>query len=270
METLIVVPARFGSTRFPGKPLAKINGISMIRRTADIAARACKDIQQSAYVVATDNDEIINHCKMHDIPVILTRSNLPSGTDRAREAYKTFAPDVRFVVNLQGDAPFTDVSHVAKCSKAIRNGADVATPYVQLTWDELDVLRENKKTTPLSGTTLILDPSGRALWFSKNIIPSIKHEAKLRETSDLSPIRRHIGLYVYTVEALEQYISLPRSHYEALEDLEQLRMIEAGFHVRAVSVPHAKVSLSGIDSPEDLERAEGALKRIGDPFEGTV
>ncbi len=270
MDTLIVVPARFGSSRFPGKPLAKINGISMIRRTADIAARACRTIPNSGYVIATDDDRILDHCNAHNIPTVLTSSELASGSDRARAAYRRFAPSAGFVINLQGDAPFTDVSHITACAEAMIPGVDVATPYVQLSWDSLDVLRGNKKTTPFSGTTLIHDPSGRALWFSKNIIPCIKHEAKLRGRTKTSPIRRHIGLYVYTVDALERYVAMPRSQYEILEDLEQLRMIEAGFHVAAVPVKPAKVSISGIDSPEDLERAEKILALSGDPYKGAA
>ena len=270
METLIVVPARYGSTRFPGKPLAEINGISMIRRTADIAARACRLMPNSGYVVATDDERIRAHCTAHKVPVVMTASDLASGSDRARAAYRSFAPDAKYIINLQGDAPFTDVSHITTCADVLLGGADVATPYVRLSWDDLDVLRENKKATPFSGTTLIHGPDGRALWFSKNIIPSIKHETKLREASDTSPVCRHIGLYLYTAEALERYVALPRSHYETIEDLEQLRMIEAGFNVAAVPVAPAKISLSGIDSPEDLERATEALKTSGDPYEGAV
>jgi len=270
MDNLIIVPARFGSTRFPGKPLAEINGVSMIRRTADIAARASRALPDSAYVVATDNDEILAHCAAYKIPAILTAPELASGSDRARAAHQSFAPEAKVIVNLQGDAPFTDVSHITACVKAMKSGVDVATPYVQLSWEALDILRENKKTTPFSGTTLIHDPSGRALWFSKNIIPSMKREATLRGASALSPICRHIGLYVYTAEALERYTDLPRSHYETLEDLEQLRMIEAGFHIAAVPVAPARISTSGIDSPEDLTRATELLKALGDPFEGAV
>jgi 3-deoxy-manno-octulosonate cytidylyltransferase (CMP-KDO synthetase) len=242
----------------------------MIRRTADIAARACRDIKDGGYVVATDNDKILNHCGVHEIPVIMTSPDLGSGTDRARAAYRSFAPEAKYIINLQGDAPFTDVAHIATCYKALLNGPDVATPYVKLSWDDLDILRENKKATPFSGTTLIHDSSGRAIWFSKNIIPSIKHEAKLRSEDKLSPVCRHIGLYLYTVEALERYVTLPKSHYETIEDLEQLRMIEAGFHVAAVPVQPAQISMSGIDSPQDLERAAEALRRIGDPYKGTI
>ena len=270
METLIVVPARFGSTRFPGKPLAEINGVSMIRRTADIAARASNMIEKCSYVVATDDERIRSHCKSYNIPAVLTSPDLASGSDRAQDAFRRTSPDARFVINLQGDAPFTDAGHVAACAEAIKTGPDVATPYVQLSWEDLDRLREDKKTTPFSGTTLIHDPSGRALWFSKNIIPAIKHEAKHRQTPGMSPICRHIGLYAYSAEALGRYVGLPRSHYEILEDLEQLRMIEAGFHIAAVAVKPAKVSMSGIDSPEDLKRAEAILAKVGDPFEGTT
>jgi len=270
MDSLIVVPARFGSTRFPGKPLAKINGISMIRRTADVAARACAELKKSAYVVATDNEDILTHCTAHKIPTIMTSPELTNGSARAREAYRIFAPKTQVVVNLQGDAPFTDVKHITACVKAMSSGVDVATPYVQLSWEALDRLRENKRTTPFSGTSLIHDASGRALWFSKNIIPALKHETRLRREIGTSPICRHIGLYVYTVAALERYITLPPSHYEQLEDLEQLRMIEAGFHIAAVPVQPAKISTSGIDSPEDLTRAATMLNEHGDPFKGAV
>ena len=270
METLIVVPARFGSTRFPGKPLAEINGVSMVRRTADIAARACQDIDGSAYVVATDHEDILSHCRTHKIPTIMTSTDLQSGSDRAREAYRDFAPTAEIIANLQGDAPFTDVRHITDCVAALSDGIDVATPYVQLSWDALDSLRKNKKTTPFSGTTLIHDPSSRALWFSKTIIPAMKHEAKLRQDTAISPVCRHIGLYVYTAKALERYTALPRSLYEKLEDLEQLRMIEAGFHITAVPVEPASISISGIDSPEDLMRANELLQALGDPFEGAI
>ena len=270
MDSLIVVPARFESSRFPGKPLAEINSISMIRRPADIAARACKDLNESAYVVATDHEEILSHCRYHKIPAIMTSPELASGSDRAREACRSFAPNAQVIVNLQGDAPFTDVSHITNCVKAMTNGIDVATPYVQLSWEALDILRENKKTTPFSGTTLIHNASGRALWFSKTIILSMKHEPKLRLAGPTSPICRHIGLYVYTADALERFTALPRSNYETLEDLEQLRMIEADFHIKAVSVQPAKISTSGIDSPEDLTRANEMLQLLGDPFKGAV
>ena len=270
METLIVVPARFGSTRFPGKPLAEINGVSIIRRTAEIAARACREIKDSAYVIATDHEDILSHCKAHDILAILTSSDLASGSDRARAAYRAYAPSAQIIVNLQGDAPFTDVAHIRSCVEAMSGGVDVATPYVRLSWEALDILRGYKQTTPFSGTTLIHDASGRALWFSKTIIPVIKHEASLRTNTAISPVCRHIGLYVYTADALERYIALPRSYYEKLEDLEQLRMIESGFNIAAVAVEPAKISTSGIDSPEDLTRVNAMLRQFGDPFEGSI
>lgn len=270
METLIVVPARMGSTRFPGKPLAELNGISMLRRTADVAARAAALIDKCAYVVATDHEDIKAHCDQHNIPSVMTDPSLPSGTDRAFSACKIFSPSAKWVVNLQGDAPFTDISHVTKCVEALKKGPDVTTPYIRLSWDDLDILREHKKTTPFSGTTLIHNPSGRALWFSKNIIPAIKHEAKRRSSDALSPVCRHIGLYTFTMDALERYINLPKSHYQEIEDLEQLKMIEADFWVQAVEVDPAKISTSGIDSPEDLQRAEIVLNDLGDPFEGRI
>jgi 3-deoxy-manno-octulosonate cytidylyltransferase (CMP-KDO synthetase) len=131
---------------------------------------------------------------------------------------------------------------------------DVITPVHQLTWQELDALREAKKTTPLSGTTVTIDKNGNAMWFSKTIIPVLREEPKMR-ADKLSPVYQHIGLYGYSIEALEKFCSLPQGYYEKLEGLEQLRLLENGISIRTVSIKDAIVH-SGIDSPEDLARAQ--------------
>jgi 3-deoxy-manno-octulosonate cytidylyltransferase (CMP-KDO synthetase) len=123
----------------------------------------------------------------------------------------------------------------------------------------LDTLRESKKTTPFSGTTAILDSNNRALWFSKNVIPAIRKEDR---TQPHSPVYRHIGLYGYARAALQKYVTLPPSHYEQLEGLEQLRAIENGMTIQAVVVDYkGRPAMTGIDSPEDLQRAEALLKK---------
>ncbi len=264
-DVLIVIPARMASTRFPGKPLADIAGISMIRRTANIA-------QQTAmpFVIATDHPDIETHCKSHTLPVIMTPSELPTGSDRALSAADKFAPDAEIIVNLQGDAPFTPVAHLQSVIEALQEDkvADIATPYVQLSWAALDGLRDDKKATPFSGTTLIANKDGMAVWFSKNIIPAIRKEATYRETHALSPVLRHIGLYAYRRRALEQFVRLPASDYETLEGLEQLRALENGMRIKTVSVDPPEVATPGIDTPEDLARAEALIAQYGDPFIG--
>ena len=261
-KPLIVVPARMASKRFPGKPLADIAGVSMIRRTAHIAAK----LDSADYVIATDHADIAAHCKQFDLPVVMTDADLPSGSDRALAAANRFKPDADVILNLQGDAPFTDPAHVEAILKRLEKGdIDIATPAVQLTWDALDSLREAKKTTPFSGTTVI-ESEGRAVWFSKNIIPAIRKERSLRDMGTLSPILRHIGLYGFQRAALEHFTQLPQSHFETLEGLEQLRALENGLSIAIVKVDPPLVSSPGIDTPEDLKRAEALIELYGDPF----
>lgn len=263
MQTLIVVPARYGSTRFPGKPLAEINGISMVRRTARIAEQASHEIENCDYVVATDDARIIEHCQQHEINAVMTPADLKTGSDRALAAAKAHDR----IINLQGDAPFTPVSHVVKLAKALDAGADVATPYIRLSWKALEALRAHKVETPYSGTTIIVGPDGKAIWFSKNIIPAIRKEAALKAESELSPVCRHIGLYAYRREALETFTQCSESHYEKLEGLEQLRLLENGMTIECVQVDPPKIATSGIDAPSDIALAEALIAKYGDPFQ---
>jgi len=270
MQTLIVVPARYGSTRFPGKPLAKINGVSMVRRTARIAELAANEIKNCQYVVATDDIRIESHCQAHGLVNVMTSQSLKTGSDRALAAAKALQASVKQsfdrIINLQGDAPFTPVSHIVSLAKAMDNGADVATPYVQLSWDALEALRLHKVKTPFSGTTVTVDADGRAIWFSKNIIPAIRKEDNLKQESPLSPINRHIGLYAYKREALEHFTQCNESRYEKLEGLEQLRMLENGMTIECVRVDPARIATSGIDSPSDVGMTEALIAKHGDPY----
>lgn len=268
MKTLIVIPARYASTRFPGKPLHEIGGVSMLARVIGVARRAGEKAG-ARVVVATDDQRIFDHARANDCEAVMTHPDLPSGTDRARAAMQAMAQDTDFVVNLQGDAPFTPAAHVSALIDHAATG-DVVTPVVQLSWQALDDIRERKRATPFSGTTCIRAPDGRALWFSKNILPAMRAEKKLREADALSPVLQHIGLYGYSRDALTRIAQLPPSHYEQLEGLEQLRFIENGLRVQAVMVEAPEIAISGIDTPEDARLAEQLLARhgqtgLGDP-----
>lgn len=266
METLIVVPARYGSTRLPGKPLAEIAGRSMVSRVADLAQRAAARLGKAECVVATDDMRILEHCRDLGINVVMTDSAIPSGSDRALAAAEGLGVTPDFIVNLQGDAPFTPVAHVVAVVEALKtSGADAATPYIQLSWKALDQLRAHKKETAFSGTTLVKDPRGRALWFSKNILPAIRKETELRALGPRSPVCQHIGLYGYRLDALRKYCALPESHYERLEGLEQLRLIENGMHVQAVEVEPGAIAIPGIDTAEDIALAERLFAETGEP-----
>jgi 3-deoxy-manno-octulosonate cytidylyltransferase (CMP-KDO synthetase) len=264
VKSVIVIPARYASTRFPGKPLHLINGVSMLERTVG-AARKAGQATGARVLVATDDDRIAAHAGEIGAEPVMTDPDLPSGTDRCRAAMEIAAPDADFIVNLQGDAPFTPPSHVsALIDNAAR--ADVVTPVIPLSWHALDALREHKKSTPFSGTTCIRGEDGRAIWFSKTIIPAIRSEAKMRAATDLSPVLQHVGLYGYSRAALIRIAALPTSRYEELEGLEQLRFIENGLSVYAVPVAAQALPSAGIDTPQDVAKAEAALQRLGDPF----
>jgi len=262
MKTIIVIPARFKSTRLPGKPLIKIAGITMLQRVYEAALNVAQNLPDTEILIATDDEKIAEHAKEINAKCVMTSVDCPTGTDRTLEAIKqlNYTPD--FVVNLQGDTPFTPPDFITKIieTAAQDKKLKIITPVAQLSWEELDKLREQKQQTPFSGTTVILDKNDYALWFSKKIIPAIRHEEKLREKSKLSPIYRHIGIYGYRYEMLQKYVTLKPTHYEELEGLEQLRLLENGYKIYAVPVDYqSKPSMSGIDTIEDVKRAEELL-----------
>lgn len=267
MKTLIIIPARFASTRLPGKPLAMINGQTMLQRVVRLSQTATQGLQNVSVLVATDDDRITQHCRDIGIDSVMTASNAPSGTDRVAQAVAQMKDKPDFILNMQGDAPFTPPDFLRVMINAFaKMPSDCITPVTQLTWEQLDQLRHHKLTTPFSGTTTVFDEkTGRAFWFSKNIIPAIRNENELRKTSVKSPVFRHIGLYGYSREALEKYMTLPESPFEKLEGLEQLRLLENNFFIRCVPVDFKdRLNMSGIDSPEDIARAEIFIANHGE------
>lgn len=264
---LIVIPARYGSSRLPGKPLLQICGRSLLERVAAIAVQAAQVARDCDVVVATDDLRIADHAAALGIEVAMTEPALGSGTLRAHAAAMQAPFRPRSVVNLQGDAPFVPVGTVVQVVEALRtSGADVVTPVFQLDWKRLDRLRAHKQEAPFSGTTCIRAGDGRALWFSKTIVPAIREEACYREER-MSPVWQHIGLYGYTAEALEWFAGQSEPGiYERLESLEQLRFLEHGRSVHTVAVDAPPQMLSGIDTESDLAMAEAAIARYGDPF----
>lgn len=267
-SSAIIVPARYASTRFPGKPLAMLGGQTMVERTYRNAQKAAAELKNCVALVATDDGRIATHCAEVGMQYVMTDPDLPSGSDRAlaaAESYeKSSAQSIDIIVNLQGDAPFTPAQHVTAVLDLLNSetGFDVATPYIQLDWDALDQMRRDKVETPFSGTSVVSDKNGKALWFSKNILPAIRKEELLKETAPLSPVCRHIGLYAYRKSALEKFVSLPQGHWEKLEGLEQLRCLENGLSIGCVKVEPSEIAISGIDTPEDLRRAEAILAHL--------
>jgi len=264
---LIVVPARYGSTRLPGKPLLPIAGRSLLERVVAVARVAAAQAGNCAVVVATDDARIADHAQAIGAQAVMTPESCNSGSSRACAAALAQADKPGLVINLQGDAPFVPPAVVAGLIAVLREGqADVATPVYPLDWARLDALRAHKQAAPFSGTTCLRAEDGRALWFSKVIVPALRDEDALRKAGPLSPVWQHLGLYGYRMEALEWFGAAPMGRYEALEGLEQLRFLEAGRAIATLPIDPPSHAMSGIDTPADLALAEATIARLGDPF----
>ena len=262
MKIAIIIPARYGSTRFEGKPLAEINGKAMIDHTADIALTAAANHKNVSVIIATDDDRIKDHCEGQGRTVLMTSDTCKTGSDRVLEAAIKLSDEPDIVVNLQGDAPLTPLSALDLVIRefSVNPEAQVVTPVQQLAWNDLDKLRRNKQTTPFTGTTAVLNKHGRAMWFSKNVLPAMRKEDQYRHGGELSPVYQHLGLYGYRLDVLKKFVNLPEGHYEALEGLEQLRFLENDIPIQCVKIDSSEVVHSGVDSPEDIPRAEAILK----------
>jgi 3-deoxy-manno-octulosonate cytidylyltransferase (CMP-KDO synthetase) len=272
-RVLIVIPARYHSKRLPGKPLREIAGVPMIERVARVAASACRGSADREHVVATDHVDIERFCRSRGLPVVMTPADCRDGTERCRLAVEALEREGRerpaLIVNLQGDNPLCPPWVVSAVIRAWEEtpGAAVYTPCARLDWKEYDALVEAKKTTPFSGTTVLVDKRLRALAFSKAILPVIRRPGEARLASPLSPVRRHVGLYAYTYEALRQHATLEESPYERaeVEGLEQARFLHNALPVQVVEVDYrGRETTSGVDSEEDIARVEAILARHGE------
>ena len=263
----IIIPARYGSTRFPGKPLVEILGIPMVERVWQTTCLVQKKYPFVNAVVATDDQRIADFCTSKNITYCMTDISCQSGTERSLQAANMQSEKPDFVINLQGDNPLCPPWFVEQMiEKYLENPTvEVISPYVNLTWSDLDTFRTHKKILHFSGTTVITSTQDKAIWFSKQIIPAIRHEKKLRLTSSISPVKRHIGLYGYRYDTLVSIQKLPDSHYGTLEGLEQLAFLEAGIEMQMFCVDYKdREGMSGVDSPEDLIVAEHIFKKYGE------
>lgn len=264
----IVIPARMASTRFPGKPLHQIAGKAMLQRVHEIATHAVADIPNVHICVATESETIYQFCREQAITAVMTSESCRSGSDRALEAVANLKLKPDYVINLQGDAPLTPPAFIQRLVERMRQNPpiEVVTPVVQLSWVMLDKLREHKQRNPFSGTTVIVDrKQQKARWFSKNIIPGLRHEQRMRAETDLSPVYRHIGLYGYSYQALQGFADLPEGTYEQYEGLEQLRFLENGVEIDLVLVSYGDYpALTGVDTQDDALNVEAVLKEYGE------
>lgn len=249
------------------KPLLPIAGHSLLHRTIALGRNAVASEADARLVVATDDRRIADHAEAIGCEAVMTNAAIATGSGRALATARQEATSPAIVVNLQGDSPFQPPAALGAMVAALRDGiADVVTPVVRLSWTALDNLREHKVLTRSSGTTCVRAADGRALWFSKAIIPAIRDEASLREAGDPSPVWRHIGLYAYRLAALEAFEAAPPTELEQIEGLEQLRLLELGLRIDAVAVEPSRFDISGIDTAEDIARAEALIAAYGDPI----
>ncbi len=231
MKGLGIIPARYGSTRFPGKPLIEINGKSMIRRVID-QAKKCSSLQE--VWVATDDERIFKHVEEYGCKAFYTSEDCNSGTERICELIPNIEGNFDFVLNIQGDEPFVHVESLEELSQAlISSKTDIATLAVQI---------ENKEEANDSNRVkVVFSTSGRALYFSRSIIPFARNGAP--------DYFKHLGVYAFTTNALQQIILLKPSSLELTESLEQLRWLENDLTISVVVTSHDS---TGIDIPEDL------------------
>lgn len=269
MNIAIIIPARYGSSRFPGKPLAELAGMSMLERVWKTAIKATQGLGPVQMAVATDDARIADHARAKGMAVIMTSTECATGSDRVLAAARQMTPKPDVVINLQGDVPLIPITAIRGVVQAFQEGGayQVVTPVIRLSWGALDTLRTRKQTTPFSGTTVVTGSDGRAHWFSKQILPAIRGEEELREKHDTSPVLQHIGLYGYRMDVLERFSTFNITSYESLEGLEQLRLIENGITIQTVEVAVEEGMISsGVDTPEDMARVEKLIAEYGDPL----
>ncbi len=237
MNSVVVIPARLASTRLPNKPLADIHGRPMIAWMVEIARAA----NAGPVLVAAAEEEVAEAALRAGANVTLTDPDLPSGSDRVYAALQAFDPGGRFdvVVNLQGDMPTMRAADVARAVAALRDGADIATLVSPSSDDE-------ERNNP-NLVKAIRAADGRCLYFTRSPAPHGE-----------GPIERHVGIYVYTRDALARFVAAPPSPLELREKLEQLRALEMGMMIRADAIEDFP---KGVDSPPDLEAARKVLQR---------
>lgn len=266
MNTAIVIPARYASTRFPGKPLAIIEGKSLLERTWRIAS-AVKGID--AVVIATDDQRIADHATTFGAEVQLTSAHWRNGSERILEALQLLKLSPDIVINLQGDAVLTPPFVITKLLDAFSQKSNrdyvLATPCVQYTKEQCLKMYEKSETSTAHGTKVVFDQQGRALYFSRAIIP-FPHSSKAVSQSQLEslPVFRHIGLYAFRYTALQEYVDLKPTPLELIEGLEQLRALEHGWQIKMVQVDYQGRSHWSVDNPEDVAIVERIIKEEGE------
>ncbi|WP_077197220.1 3-deoxy-manno-octulosonate cytidylyltransferase [Prevotella ihumii] len=242
MKVVGIIPARYASSRFPGKPLAMLKGKYVVQHVVEQVNKVLTDVY-----VATDDERIAKAVEEFGGKVILTRADHQSGTDRIAEAVSKLEAVYDVVVNIQGDEPFIHESQIRTVVECFEDPTtDIAT-----LGKKFDTLSAAKNP---NSPKIILDNNNCAMYFTRALVPYIRNKAE-EEWLEAYPFLKHIGLYAYRTEVLKAITRLPQSSLELAESLEQLRWLQNGYKIK---VGLTDIETIGIDTPEDLERAEKA------------
>ena len=244
MKFIGLIPARYASTRFPGKPLALLNGKPVIQHVYEQAAKVL-----DAVYVATDDERIYNKVLAFGGKAVMTSTEHHSGTDRIEEALEKVGGDFDIVVNIQGDEPFIAQSQIETlCQCFVDKATQIATlgkPF------ECIEAAENPNSPKI-----VVDNRGYALYFSRSIIPFVRGTER-QDWLSKYPFLKHLGIYAYRANVLKEITKLPQSSLELAESLEQLRWLQNGYRIK---VGLTDVETVGIDTPDDLQRAEEFIR----------
>jgi 3-deoxy-manno-octulosonate cytidylyltransferase (CMP-KDO synthetase) len=243
MRFVGIIPARFASTRFPGKPLVDIGGKTMIQRVYEQVSKVLTDVY-----VATDDQRIFDAVLAFGGKAIMTSEQHKSGTDRCYEAYTKLIGDFDVVINVQGDEPFIQPEQIETLKACFESDeTEIATLAKRFTEkDGFEAL--NNPNSP----KLVVNKHSEAMYFSRSIIP-FRRGAATADWLSLNTYLKHVGIYAYRADVLRQLTQLEQSPLEISESLEQLRWLENGFRIK---VGYTDVETVGIDTPEDLEKVK--------------
>lgn len=244
MKFIGIIPARYASTRFPGKPLAVLGGKTVIQRVYE-KVTSCLDV---AYV-ATDDQRIYDHVKSWGGNVVMTRTDHKSGTDRIEEAIEKIGDGYDVVINIQGDEPFIDASQIETVCRCFDDENTQIATLGKRFGNDIDAIKNP------NSPKIVVDNNGFAMYFSRSVIPFVRGKEEEVWGTEY-PFLKHIGLYAYRRNVLREVTSLPQSSLEIAESLEQLRWLQNGYKIK---VGETDIETIGIDTPEDLAKAESKL-----------
>ena len=249
MRFIALIPARYASTRFPGKPLAMLGGKSVIQRVYEQVSQVVDETY-----VATDDQRIFDAVEAFGGKVVMTRSDHKSGTDRIEEAAEKIGGDYDVVVNVQGDEPFIQASQIETVCKCFEDPTTQIATLGKPFGNDMEAI--GNPNSP----KIVVDKNGFALYFSRSVIPFVRGK-ETAEWPSSYPFLKHLGLYAYRRDVLREVTQLPQGMLEKVESLEQLRWLENGYRIR---VGLTDTETVGIDTPADLERAEKFLEMKSD------